>query len=136
MKRFNAARRAATTVCVLAAAALAAASAGAAPARAAAASCRWMDTRQSPRLRADELLAAMSLDDKVALVTGQIGFGTNPTNPGSAAVVAANPALCIPALVMNDAGAGIGDLQSGTTAYPDQISQTATWDRAAQQRLG
>jgi len=135
MKRFNAARRAAGTMCVLASAVLAVAAAGAPPA-AAAARCRWMDARQSPQRRTDELLAAMSLDDKVALVTGQISFGTNPTNPGSAAVVAANPALCIPALVMNDAGAGIGDLQTNTTAYPDPIGQTATWDRAAQQQLG
>src|SRR3954468_2924595 len=95
-----------------------------------------MDASQSPGLRTNELVAAMSLDDKVALVTGQIGFGSAPTNPGSAAVVAANPALCLPALVMNDAGAGVGDLQTQTTAYPDQIGQAASWDRNAQRRLG
>ncbi len=116
--------------------ALAIAAAAAAPAHAAAASCSWMDTGKSATQRADELVAAMSLDDKVALVTGTIGFGQGTINPGSAAVVAGNDALCIPSLVMNDAGAGIGDLQTGTTAYPDSLGQTASWDRAAQEQLG
>jgi beta-glucosidase len=120
----------------LLAGALICAAAGAAPTHAHVATCSWMDTSESSTQRANELLAAMSLDDKVALVTGSIGFGSNPANPGSAAVVAANPALCIPALVMNDAGAGVGDLQTDTTAYPDQIAQAASWDRDAQERLG
>ncbi len=106
------------------------------PHTAAAASCAWMDTSQSAAQRTGELVAAMSLDDKINLVTGSIGFGSGTINPGSAATVAGNPALCEPSLVMNDAGAGIGDLQTGTTAFPDSIGQTATWDRAAQQQLG
>ena len=110
--------------------------AAAAPHTAAAASCSWMDTSQSAAQRSGELVAAMSLDDKINLVTGSIGFGSGTINPGSAATVAGNPALCLPSLVMNDAGAGIGDLQTGTTAFPDSIGQTATWDRAAQQQFG
>jgi beta-glucosidase len=121
---------------LLAGAAACALAAAAAPRTAAAASCSWMDTGQSAAQRTGELVAAMSLDDKVNLVTGSIGFGSGTINPGSAATVAGNPALCLPSLVMNDAGAGIGDLQTGTTAFPDSIGQTATWDRAAQQLLG
>jgi beta-glucosidase len=120
----------------LLAGAAACAVAAATPHTAAAASCAWMDTSQSAAQRTDELVAAMTLDDKINLVTGSIGFGSGTINPGSAATVAGNPALCEPSLVMNDAGAGIGDLQTGTTAFPDSIGQTATWDRAAQQQLG
>ena len=120
----------------LAASAAACAVAAAAPHTAAAASCSWMDASQSAAQRTGELVAAMSLDDKIGLVTGSIGFGSGTINPGSAATVAGNPALCLPSLVMNDAGAGIGDLQTGTTAFPDSIGQTATWDPTAQEQLG
>src|SRR5262249_24909188 len=120
----------------LTAGAAACALAAAAPPTAAAASRAWLGTGHSPAPRTREVGAAIPLDDKINLVTGSIGFGSGTINPGSAATVAGNPALCEPALVMNDAGAGIGDLQTGTTAFPDSIGQTATWDGAAQQQLG
>ena len=55
---------------------------------------------------------------------------------GTANVIPGNPRLCIPALVFNDAGAGIGDAQVNVTAFPDGIAQAASWDVAAQRAYG
>ena len=41
-----------------------------------------------------------------------------------------------PALVFNDAGAGVGDAQVEVTAFPDGIAQAASWDVAAQRAYG
>jgi beta-glucosidase len=102
--------------------------------------CPWMNATLAPATRTSTLLRAMSLDDKVQLVTGigQYGLGDEKdnVNPAAGGVIAANPALCIPALVMNDAGAGMGDYQKHVTAFPDSIGQTATWDPTLITRYG
>jgi beta-glucosidase len=69
--------------------------------------CPWMNTSKSPDARAHLLLGAMSLDDKISMLYGRGDL----TYYGAANVIPANPALCIPALVFNDAGAGVGDGQ-------------------------
>ena len=46
------------------------------------------------------------------------------------------PKFCIPALVFQDAGAGVGDGQQNTTAFPAPIDQAATWDPSLQKRFG
>jgi beta-glucosidase len=88
-----------------------------------------MTSGQPPARRAHALLAAMTLHDKIDLVTGDTG-SPDPSYPnyGAAGVVFANPGLCIPALVLNDAAAGIGDSQMLTTAFPDGVTQASTWD--------
>jgi beta-glucosidase len=89
----------------------------------------WMNTRSSPTARAHALLAAMTLQDKVNLVTGDTGVPeADYPNYGAAGVVFGNSALCIPPLVLNDAAAGIGDTQVLTTAFPDGVTQASTWD--------
>lgn len=109
-----------------------------APGAARAAGCSaWMNTRQRPSQRARALLAVMSLQDKVNLVTGDTATpDPNYPNYGAAGVIFANPALCIPALVLNDAAAGIGDTQVLTTAFPDPVSQASTWDVPLLHRYG
>lgn len=97
-----------------------------------AAGCPWLDTRKSPDERAHELVAAMTLDQKIAELYGRGDF----TYYGTANDIPAVPALCIPELVFNDAGAGVGDAQLGTTAFPDGIAQAASWDPALQRRVG
>ena len=89
----------------------------------------WMNPHTKPGRRADVLVAAMTLQDKVNLVTGDTGQ-PDPSYPnyGAAGVVFANSNLCIPALVLNDAAAGIGDMQVLTTAFPDGVTQASTWD--------
>ncbi|HWW53061.1 MAG TPA: glycoside hydrolase family 3 N-terminal domain-containing protein, partial [Acidimicrobiales bacterium] len=94
--------------------------------------CTWMDGSKSPDQRAHLLLAAMSLDDKIGMLYGR----GDATYYGTANVIPANPALCIPALVFNDAGAGLGDVQLGVTAFPDGIAQASSWDVNAQRSYG
>jgi beta-glucosidase len=97
-----------------------------------AASCRWMNPKQSPDTRAHELVSAMTLDEKIAELYGR---GT-ATAGGAAGIVPAVPSLCIPALVFNDAGAGVGDAQILTTAFPDTVAQAASWDPKTQRAVG
>ena len=106
---------------------------GASSSPARAGSCPWMDASKSASERARELVAAMTLDDKIQLVHGD---GNIFTYYGVAGHVPGNPALCLPDLLLNDAGAGIGDGQILTTAFPAPIAQAASWDRNLQAELG
>jgi hypothetical protein len=51
---------------------------GLSAAQASAVTCRWMNPGQSPAARTAELLGAMSLQDKIQMVTGTGEF--NPTS--------------------------------------------------------
>src|SRR3954447_12482701 len=97
-----------------------------------AAQCPWMDRHKSADTRAHELVKAMTLDQKNAELYGRGDL----TYYGAANDIPAVPALCIPELVFNDAGAGVGDAMVGTTAFPDGITQASSWDRAMQSRVG
>jgi beta-glucosidase len=94
---------------------------------------RWMDRDQTPNARAGELLAAMTTTQKLSMVHQAVAdfsyFGAAGEIPGIAS-------LCIPSLVLNDAGSGLGDGQLGVTAYPAAIAQSASWDPAAQYAVG
>lgn len=98
-----------------------------------AASCPWMDAALSPDARAQMLLDAMTLPDKIAMVHQA---DPEDTRYGAAGWIPGNPALCIPDLVLNDAGEGVGDQQVGTTAFPAPIAQSASWDTALQYQFG
>ncbi len=87
----------------------------------------------SPDARAHMLLHAMSLSDKVAMTYQRYPLDYHY---GAAGYIPAIPGLCIPELVFNDAGQGVGDGQTGTTAFPAPISQAASWDPALQYRFG
>ena len=89
----------------------------------------WMDTSLSAEERAELLLAEMTLDEKVDLMTGN--QGQEPYGFFNAAI----PRLGIPALRMQDAGAGISprgwslpDTGQTATAMPSGIALGATWD--------
>ena len=75
-----------------------------------AASCPWMNTALSSDARAEMLLGAMSLPDKIAMVHQAY---PQDTHYGAAGWIPANASLCIPDLVLNDAGEGVGDQQVG-----------------------
>jgi beta-glucosidase len=92
-----------------------------------------MDPAQAPDARAGELLAAMTLDEKIAIVHSPYGYALHF---GAAGWIPGNPRLCLPDLVMSSAGAGVGDLQTGTTPFPAPIAQAATWDRALEAGFG
>jgi beta-glucosidase len=100
---------------------------------ASAASCPWMNASLSPGTRAQMLLGAMSLSDKIAMTYQQYPLDYHY---GAAGWIPANPNLCIPDLVFNDAGQGVGDGQTGTTAFPAPIAQAASWDPTLQYAFG
>jgi beta-glucosidase len=107
------------------------------PARAAP-HCPWLSKALQPAARTQLLLKAMSLSDKLALVTG-----VDPASPawlplagGYVGYVPGNVRLCIPPLTLNDGGAGVADAQVGTTAFPAPIAQAAMWDTLRARKLG
>jgi beta-glucosidase len=115
------------------AASVAVASVGApAPARAADA-CPWMDATKSPEQRAQQLVSAMTIDQKIAMLAQAQPIWAHY---GVAGYVPGQPDLCIPDLVLNDAGQGVGDMTIKTTAFPAPISQSASWDSALQTQFG
>ncbi|MEY9892474.1 beta-glucosidase [Catenulispora sp. MAP5-51] len=100
----------------------------AAPTTAHAASCPWVGSTASPDQKADQVIAAMSVTDEVNLVTGTGGAYTGN--------IAANPALCIPALNLMDGPAGIGHSSFGVTQLPAPVAGAASFDTAAEQQYG
>jgi beta-glucosidase len=105
---------------------------GAASARAA--DCPWMQAGKSPEQRANELIAAMTLDQKIHQV--------HQSDPpwmfyfGTAGHVDGNPDLCIPTLVLSDAGSGVAGMQQGTTTFPSGVAQAGTWNPGLERQFG
>jgi beta-glucosidase len=93
----------------------------------------WMDTNKTADQRTAALMAVMTNTDKATLTQFQ---GVIFTHGGAAGFIGGNPGLCIPDLVLNDAGQGVGDAMIGTTAFPSPISQAASWDSVMQQAFG
>ena len=104
---------------------------GAGPA--AADACPWMNTKLTPDTRAGMLLRAMSLSQKIAMTWQSQPDGAHY---GTAGWIPAIPSLCIPDLTMNDAGQGVSDAQTGTTAFPAPIAQASAWDPSLQYAFG
>ncbi len=98
----------------------------------------WMDTTKTPDQRAQALLAAMTQADKIALTQAPAEYASiGWAHYGVAGYIPSpDTSLCIPDLVFNDAGQGVGDLMTGTTAFPAPISQASSWDPVAQQAYG
>jgi len=94
----------------------------------------WMDTSTSASARADALVHAMTLDQKLHMLTF-----SDPAwflYYGTAGHVTGTPELCIPDLVLSDAGSGVAGMQYGTTTFPSGVAQASTWDPALQRMLG
>src|SRR4051794_6411403 len=88
----------------------------------------WSDAGEAPALRAQQLLAAMTLDEKLAMVHGG--------GAGGAGDIAGNTRLGIPDLVMSDGALGLANFQSGATQFPDGANSAATWDPALMRTYG
>jgi beta-glucosidase len=113
--------------------AVAASSASAATTTASSAStttaCPWVGSSAPIPTRVSEVLAQMTVAQKVALVTGATGSSY-------VGFIPAIGSLCIPALNLEDGPAGVGDGMTGVTQLPAPVDIAATWDTSAEQEYG
>ena len=115
-------------VVVATAAPLLAAVGTAPPAAQAASSCPWVNSTAPIATRVSELMAQMSLTQKVDMMTG-----TGGSYVGNLAAI---PSLCVPAMSLEDGPAGVGDGMSNVTQLPAPVDVAATWDTSAEQEYG
>src|SRR3954451_16020301 len=93
----------------------------------------WMDKAKTPDQRADALVGAMSTDQKLHMVT----FSDPPwfLYYGTAGHISGIDELCVPDLVLSDAGSGVAGLQYGTTTFPSGVAQASMWDPEMQRAV-
>ena len=89
----------------------------------------WLDASLAPPERARLLVAAMTLDEKLAMLTGDTvldgnGTGVNPC----VGHISGNKRLGMPALCMGDGPAGVGNGLTGVTQFPAPVVGASTWD--------
>ena len=94
----------------------------------------WMDTSLSPQARAQALVAAMTLAQKIDQTHGD-------AVPEDFRVVLGIEALCIPALTVTNGPAGVGPGPQvlnnvPATALPSPLLLASTWDPAMAARYG
>jgi beta-glucosidase len=117
-------------LCLLAQAGPGPAAAASSYGKASAASCPWLNQGLSVSARVSMLMAQMTLADKIAMVHGQ------GTGQPYVYYVAAQPALCIPAMGMEDGPSGVGDGLTGVTQLPAGVALAATFDPSLAQKYG
>ncbi|HMI25921.1 MAG TPA: glycoside hydrolase family 3 N-terminal domain-containing protein, partial [Streptosporangiaceae bacterium] len=100
----------------------AAAATGSQASPAASATCPWVTSRAPVSQRVAQLMSQMTLADEITLVEGH---GTS--NP-YVFYTPAIPALCIPAVGLEDGPAGVADGLTGVTELPAGVALAATWD--------
>ncbi len=105
------------------------AAAGAAPPAGAATVCPWVGSSAPIPQRVSQLLAQMSVAQKVTLATGASGSSYVGFTP-------AIGSLCIPAMNLEDGPAGVGDGMSNVTQLPAPVDVAATWDTSAEHLYG
>ncbi len=86
----------------------------------------WMNRSLSAEQRANLLIHAMTLNDKIALLHGITPYPVK----GYAGYVPPNPRLGIPALTQADGRAGVGNSAKDVTLLPAPIAAAASWDPA------
>jgi beta-glucosidase len=90
----------------------------------------WLTSTAPVSQRVAQLIGAMSLGDKITMVEGH---GT--TNP-YVFYTPAIPALCIPAVGLEDGPAGVADGLTGVTQLPAGVALAATWDPSLAEQYG
>ncbi len=81
----------------------------------------WLRAGQSIDQRVDELLAAMTIEDKIAELHAD-------ACPPYQSCLPANPRLGLPELVLEDDSTGVAAGMQGVTALPATIAASASWD--------
>src|SRR4051812_21206818 len=107
---------------LLAVPATAAASQASGSAPGAGASCPWGASHMPVSPRAAQLMSQMTLADEITMVEGH-----RTSNP-YVFYTPAIPALCIPAVGLEDGPAGVADGLTGVTELPAGVALAATWD--------
>src|SRR6202050_2026941 len=139
VRRYRRGRLAAAGIAVLAAllplpatAAAARPPSAALPASAARAggSCPWVTSRAPIAQRVAQLMSQMTLADEISMVEGH---GTS--NP-YVFYTPAIPALCIPAVGLEDGPSGVADGLTGVTQLPAGVALAATWDPSLARQYG
>jgi len=95
--------------------------------------CPWVGSRAPASVRAAEVLAKMTLDDKLAMVDGT---GYLSGTAGYVGHIAANPRLCIPGLNLEDGPQGVADGVTGVTQLPAPVALAAAFDPSLAQAYG
>jgi beta-glucosidase len=87
---------------------------------------------QTPESRARALVAQMTLDEKVAMVSGTgFAFGS-----GYAGRITGVERLGIPPMLLADGPNGVGNGSTGVTAFPAAVAVASTWDVALVEQYG
>src|SRR5580692_4597952 len=92
----------------------------------------WLEQGRSPGQRASELLARMTLAQKLQMMDGT-GY---PIGSDYAGHIQGIAALGIPDLYLSDGAVGVGNGSTGVTWFPDGTNDAATWDPPAVQAAG
>jgi len=108
--------------------------AGAAGLTGPAAACPWVGSTAPVEQRVSQVLAQMTLDEKITMVHGGEPGGGKPF-PWTG-IIAGNARLCIPELHLMDGPGGVGTGFTGVTELPAPVSAAATWDTALEQQYG
>ncbi|WP_207892087.1 glycoside hydrolase family 3 C-terminal domain-containing protein [Streptacidiphilus pinicola] len=107
-----------------------AANAATAAATGVSAACPWVHSSAPIPQRVSQVLARMTLDQKISLMSG-VGSRYSGATP-------AIGSLCIPATTLADGPAGVGDDNGfqGATQLPAPVDLAATWDTSAERTYG
>jgi beta-glucosidase len=92
----------------------------------------WLNKKETPAKRAAQLLAAMTLADKVHMLHG-VDTGASPIP--TVGYIAPIPRLHVPAITMTDGPAGVRNGQK-STEMPAPIAAAASWDTAVAKSYG
>jgi beta-glucosidase len=92
--------------------------------------CPWVGSTAPIATRVSEVMAQMTLAQKVSILHGN---GNSSPYIGN---VTGIPSLCIPNLGLQDGPAGVGDGLGGVTQMPSGNASAATFDPAYEQQYG
>jgi beta-glucosidase len=92
--------------------------------------CPWVGSIAPIAQRVSQLLARMTVDQKISLLHGN---GNSSPYIGNLTGI---PSLCIPNMGFQDGPAGVGDGLGGVTQMPSAVTQAATFDSALEQQYG
>jgi beta-glucosidase len=96
--------------------------------------CPWVGSTAPVEQRVSQLLAQMTLDDKILMVHG--GEGPNGKGFPWTGIIAGNIRLCIPELHLMDGPGGVGTGFDGVTELPAPVSAAATFDTGLERQYG